>query len=332
MGIKLFLVVVGLTFSGLVQAAKYSATIQTESGGVECDARAARVAVIFQSQPNVDRVLAVDCLNEFQAVTTTGLYRVFTIAVDYEAKNPLEHSSAVFGINPMGSQSGTYEGYFKTLNDCIAARAQEVSTFEAQSGVSAPFVACLPDSSYLSEGYFLLIEGLGFAKKHLQAQSFYARSSARDDRLTPSQSAWLERSLVTLGANLRFNDGQQIFYYSDRAIVLDVSTFAWFKSLAPCKDQLSDVESVFTKASSSVLAECQQDGAVTKLSVLYMGNSFVSTRALSLNYSSYESCMKFKSAVAARESRDDPQHFLGLICVPDHSSASDFVHLKFTAY
>ena len=127
---------VGLAVSGLANAATDSAVISVESGGWECEARTARVSVLFQSQPEVTKVISTDCLNAVEMPSARGPYRVFTISIDYEARDCLRMSSALYGVDVMGFQADNYEGAFMELDACLAARARESAFFERQTGLN----------------------------------------------------------------------------------------------------------------------------------------------------------------------------------------------------
>jgi hypothetical protein len=324
---RLFVLLVGLVFSGWANAAKYSVVLPVEASGLECNARAARVSVLFQSVPGVEKVDAVDCVNEFSADSSRGQYRVFSLAVDYTAKDSIDLASATYGSDIDGFQSAAYYGAFDTLDACLAARPAEVAAFEAQMRTSALFVACLPDEGQISDSFYLVIQGFGAAKKELVATDF-TRYMRQGDQLSNTQAQWLGAQLAGRGANVRINDGRKVLYYAEYAIPTSLHTIAWFPSAEQCTQQLAAVSAIYGKASSSSLLECQKGQNSTRMISLAIREEMDSLLPLSQKYPNFEACMKFKPAMEGRELRNDPNHFLGLVCAPN-MMGDGFVHLKF---
>jgi hypothetical protein len=326
MKIRALVMLVGLAVSGWANAAKYSVVLPVEASGLECKARAARVSVLFQSIPGVEKVDAVECVNEFSSDSSLGEYRVYSLAVDYTAKNSVNLASAVYGSDVNGFNSAAYFGAFATLDACLTARPAEVAAFEAQTGVSGLFLACLPDEGLYSDAFYLVIQGFGSAKTELVSTDFglYFR---KDEQLSSSQIQWLGTELAAMKANVRINDGRKLLYYAEYAIPAKLETVAWFQSSDQCTQQLADVSAIYGKASSKALVECQQGEGATRMLALALESRIGRTLPLSQKYVSFESCMKFKPAVEARELRNDPRRFLGLLCAPG-SMGDGFVHWK----
>ena len=292
--------------------------------GQACEARAANVADAFRAQPAVKSVLAADCLNEF----SEGSYEVHTIGVDYESDRPLAMTSAIYGTDVDGFQSSAYRGAFDDLSSCLSARAAEVVTFEAQTGLSAAFAACVPDQSPLSETYVLSIQAFGRSEISLYGYDFRNHFNS-GDRLSDLQVRWLTSELSSRSSSVRLHDHLRFFYYAKSPVSMNLTAPGWFKDPAECTSQMDDAGAIFSHLGSRHLVECQQGAASTRMSVLYLDAMLPMTLPLSQKYSSFEACMKFKPAAAAREQRQDPKGFLGLLCVADSYSEGSFVHHKF---
>jgi hypothetical protein len=322
---KLFMLMVGLACSGVAHAAKYSLVLPVEASGLECDARAARVAVLFRSVPGVESVESVDCVNEFSADSFLGEYRVYSMAVDYTARERVQLAAAIYGFDVNGFASAAYFGAFSTLDACLAARASEVAAFESQAGVPGLFVACLPDEGQYSDAFSLVIQGFGTAKKELVAKDFggYFR---KDERLSGTHTEWLGSELAAEGAEVRINDGRKLLYYGEFAIPTYLETLGWFQSSDQCTQQLADVTAIFSRSSIKALIECQH-GKGHRMVSLSISSKLERATQLSQKYSTFESCMKFKPAVEVRERRNDPNRFLGLLC-GTNTMGDGFVHLK----
>ena len=316
---------VGLACSGLAHAAKHSLVLPVEAAGLECAARAARVAVLFRSVPGVESVESVDCVNEFSADSSHGEYRVYSMAVDYTAREVVELSTAIYGFDVNGFESAAYYGAFTTLDACLSARASEVSAFEVQGGVPGLFVACLPDEGQYSDAFYLVIQGFGAARKVL-ASTDLGRYFRKDERLSITQTQWLGAELSAEGADVRINDGRKLFYYAEFAVPTYLETLGWFQSPDQCTQQLAEVTAIYGNASIKGLVECQNEKGARMVSVSLMSR-LDGVFQLSQKYSSFESCMKFKPAVEARERRNDPNRFLGLLC-GSNKMGEGFVHLR----
>ncbi len=320
----------GLAFSGWANAAKYSVVLPVEASGLECRARAARVSVLFQSAPGVEKVDAVDCVNEFSSDSSRGEYRVYSLAVDYTAREHVQLASAVYGSDVNGFESAAYYGAFATLDACLAARPAEIAAFEAHAGVSGLFVACLPDEGQYSDAFYLVIQGFGSAKKELISTDF-GRYFRKGEQLSSGQIQWLAAELASRKADVRLNDGRRLLYYAEYAIPTKLETVAWFQASNQCAEQLVDVSAIYGRASAQALVECQQGEYATRMVALALESRIDGSQLIPQKYSTFDACMKFKPAVEARELRNDPRRFLGLVCARN-TTGEGFVHLKLTAW
>ncbi|NDD91469.1 hypothetical protein EBZ37_05230 [bacterium] len=327
---RFFAMVMGLVLSSLAHAETFSRVIQVEAGGLECAARAARVSALIVSNSFVKRLKTVECVNEFEGVASFGPYRVYSISVELDAEASFSMPTAEYGSDVLASEVGSLNGAFPSLDACLRARPAEMASFEENVGVSALFVSCLPDHSSVQEGYVMSIAGFGQPKKSLQVFQFYGAYHS-DGLLSVTQIQWLNHELTSRGAAVRLNDGRRVFYYADDSILQGLSVFGGFIQAQQCQSQLSEVQEMLGKASVQASVECQQHETRMSMEVLTVGQTLWHGEVYGQKYSSYEVCMKYKGVVAARERRNDPNHFLGLICSSDYAGGS-FVHTKLMAY